>query len=300
MNIVKISGLVKSFRQRRVLDGLSMSVNTGDIYGLLGPNGAGKTTTMRILIGLLGYKKGDVSVLGENPLMAGEKIRQKANMLPEDFSLYGWMSAIDYLNFFAGLYGVEKSRRELTKALNIVGLDNKDTIRPIRTFSRGMKQRLGLARAVINEPQLLFLDEPTSGLDPKGRKEIHNLLLELNKEKNTTIIISTHILDDVERLCRRIGILYKGRLQYEGGISAGTAGQKYRYRFKVANENFSFGGVKSSYIRLIGKENQWITCLIEGISPTEAIKMLIARGIYIIEAKSLANGIEELYLEHTI
>ena len=218
MNTVEVGSLCKSFDGRPVLKELAMTVGQGDIYGFLGPNGTGKTTTLRILVGLLRADSGNIRVLGVDPEKKSDQLKQWVNMLPESQGFYGWMRATDYLGFFAGLYGLRLSGPKSRQLLARVGLDTAEN-RSIRSFSRGMKQRLGIARSLLNEPHVLFLDEPTNGLDPKGRRDIHDLLLGLNLENDITIVLSTHILDDVQQLCNRIGILFDAKLQYEGRLN---------------------------------------------------------------------------------
>lgn len=220
MNTVEVGSLRKAFEDQPVIRDLSMTVGQGDIYGFLGPNGAGKTTTLRILIGLLRADSGNIRVLGVDPEKQSDQLKQWVNMLPESQGFYSWMRATDYLGFFAGLYGLKLSKSKIHQLLGRVGLDAAKN-QYIRGFSRGMKQRLGIARSLLNEPHVLFLDEPTNGLDPKGRRDIHDLLLDLNHGNDITIILSTHILDDVQQLCNRIGILFNGRMRYEGALNKG-------------------------------------------------------------------------------
>ena len=182
MTAIEVRGLKKSFDGKVVLDSISMTVRRGDIYGFLGPNGSGKTTTLRILLGIISADEGEITVLGFDPSSSGQILRRKVNALPESHGLYGWMSALHYLRFFSQLYGMAFSADELRARLQQVGLDPEDR-RPVRTFSRGMKQRLGIARAIVNDAVILFLDEPSNGLDPRGRREVHDLLLRLNRGK---------------------------------------------------------------------------------------------------------------------
>jgi len=244
MNTIEIKSLDKSFNGEKVLDGTHMTVYESDIYGFLGPNGSGKTTTLRILCGILHPDRGEVSVLGQDPSLKGNLLRQRINILPESHGFYGWMRASEYLRFFGRLYGLNLSAEDCRMHLQQVGLDPADQ-RLIRTFSRGMKQRLGIARALLNEPEILFLDEPTNGLDPRGRRDIHDLLLRLNREKKMTIVISTHLLDDVERLCNRIAILHKTKIQYEGSIMG-----------QVAEAMQINSGLESMYLACTGGEKQ--------------------------------------------
>ena len=298
MNAIEVRGLKKSFDATVVLDSISMMVRRGDIYGFLGPNGSGKTTTLRILLGIINADEGEITVLGFDPSSSGQILRRRANALPESHGFYGWMSALHYLRFFSQLYGMAFSADELRARLQQVGLDPEDH-RPVKTFSRGMKQRLGIARAIVNDAVILFLDEPTNGLDPRGRREVHDLLLTLNREKGLTIVISTHILDDVERLCNRIAILDHGKLRYEGPLAYNQDGRTIRYRFHLGNGGLIPSPWEYSGISLVEKKEAWITCLIEGISPAQAIKTLVESGLPIIEAQTVSGGLEDLYLAHT-
>jgi len=173
VRVIDVRSLKKSFAGKKVLEDASMAVSQGDIYGFLGPNGSGKTTTLRILLGILFPDGGKVAVLKMDPFVDGELLRQRINVLPESHGFYGWMRAEEYLRFFGQLYGLQLTAVDSHKRLEQVGLDPADR-RSIRTFSRGMKQRLGIARSLLNDPEILFLDEPTNGLDPKGRREIHD------------------------------------------------------------------------------------------------------------------------------
>ncbi len=298
MIAIRVRNLKKTFGAKTVLDSVSMTVHEGDICGFLGPNGSGKTTTLRVLLGIMGADEGEVSVLGLNPALSGHILRRRVNALPESHGLYGWMSAHRYLKFFSQLYGMTPNTDQLRTGLLQVGLDPNDH-RPIRTFSRGMKQRLGIARATINEASILFLDEPTNGLDPRGRREIHDLLLTLNREQGLTIVISTHILDDVERLCNRIAIMDMGRVRYEGPLASGNNARSLRYRLHLDNSCSMPSGWTYPGIDIIENKEGWITCSIDGIPPAYAIKTLVEAGLPILEAEILSGGLEDLYLSHT-
>jgi ABC-type multidrug transport system ATPase subunit len=298
MNAIEIKSLDKSFNGKKVLDGTYMTVYQSDIYGFLGPNGSGKTTTLRILCGILRPDRGNVSVLGQNPSLEGNFLRQRINILPESHGLYGWMRADEYLRFFSRLYGLNLTDADCRTHLHQVGLEPGDQ-RPIRTFSSGMKQRLGIARSLLNNPEVLFLDEPTNGLDPKGRREIHDLLLRLNREKGMTIVISTHILDDVERLCNRIAILHDKKIQYEGSLLEESAGKPLFYKFRIADDktiadNWHFPGISFQK-----KNGRWLECIIENGRPEDAIKLLLQNGIPVAEAVQISGGLESTYIACT-
>ena len=216
--IVEIEDLSLDLDGKKILQNIDLHLKKGDIYGLLGPNGAGKSTTIFVILGLYKKRTGKVRILGEDPGISAEKIRNLLGVMPEYADFYGWMSALEYLNWHCHLYENIKTKKEIKKVLERVGID-KVWKRPIRTFSRGMKQRLAMARALITDPELLILDEPTNGLDPKGRYEIHELLKSIASENKAGVLLSSHILDDVDRLCNRIGIINQGITLMEGDVA---------------------------------------------------------------------------------
>ena len=216
MSAIEIRGLVKEFGATRAVDGLNLSVPKGAVFGFLGPNGAGKTTTLRILTGLAAPSEGSVSILGVDVTKNYEQISPRIGYLPENPAFYGWMTAVEYLSFCADLFSLSKEDRDrrVGYILDVVGLS--DINRPILGYSKGMKQRLGVAQALINGGDVLFLDEPTSALDPVGRKEVLDMIATLAKEK--TVFFSTHILSDVERVCDQVAMLNKGKLVIESDL----------------------------------------------------------------------------------
>jgi ABC-2 type transport system ATP-binding protein len=215
--IISVQNLLKKYNGNTALDRLNFNVETGDIFGFLGPNGAGKTTTIRILTGIIKADSGNVLINGHDVLREPMAVKRIINALPESNGYYEWMTAYEYLEFFSKLYEEEKSNQKIYELLNDVGLTRKERY-PIRSYSRGMKQRLGIARALINKPKILFLDEPANGLDPKGRRDIHDMLIELNQKHGTTIFLSTHLLDDVERLCKTVAIINYGKIVRTGDL----------------------------------------------------------------------------------
>ena len=209
--IIKVENLVKRYDGHTALDGLDFGVEAGDIFAFLGPNGAGKTTTIRILTAIIRADSGNVLIGGHDVFKEPAEVKKIINALPESSGYYEWMTGREYLGFFSGLYEGKTSPQDIRVLLEAVGLHGKEG-HLIRSYSRGMKQRLGIARSLINRPKVLFLDEPTNGLDPIGRKDIHDLLIDLNRKHGTTIFLSTHLLDDVNRLCNRIAIINYGKI----------------------------------------------------------------------------------------
>jgi ABC-2 type transport system ATP-binding protein len=213
--IIVINDVTKSYGAHVAVRDLNLAIEPGEFFGFLGPNGAGKTTTIRLLTGLIEPDKGEITVGGiENTDRMS--VASISGVMPESRGFYLWMTAEEYLEFFAGLYGVKDTDKVVRGLLDQVGLTERKHSR-IATFSRGMKQRLGLARSLINSPKILFLDEPTLGLDPKGQEDIQNLLRDLNEE-GVTIFYSSHLLSEVAVLCTRVGIINHGTLVADGDI----------------------------------------------------------------------------------
>ena len=217
MGILEIRGLRKSFGQRKVLDGLDMEVSEHSVFGFVGQNGAGKTTTMKIVLGLLRADGGDAYVCGAKVAYGETKTNRSIGFLPDVPEFYGYMRPMEYLRLCGDVTGLGRtqSAERGEELLSLVGLGGEK--KKIGGFSRGMKQRLGIAQALLSEPQLLICDEPTSALDPIGRKEILDILLKIRGK--TTVVFSTHILSDVEKICDRIAVLHNGRLALHGTLS---------------------------------------------------------------------------------
>lgn len=214
MDALEIKGLQKSFGSTEVIKDLTLSVPEHSVFGFIGKNGAGKTTTMKMILGLLKPDRGNIRIFGENVTYGQSRTNRLTGYLPDVPEFYGYMTAREYLRFCGEISALSKTeiRRRSEELLELVGL--KDNKKRVGGFSRGMKQRLGIAQALLGEPRLLICDEPTSALDPIGRKEILDILLQI--KGRTTVIFSTHILTDVERICDRIGVLNGGKLVLSG------------------------------------------------------------------------------------
>jgi ABC-2 type transport system ATP-binding protein len=214
--MIRTENLTKKYNGFKAVNNLSLEVKEGEIYGFLGPNGAGKTTTILMLLGILKPTQGEIYLFGQDMTKDSLSIKKKMGVVSEKQYLYKEMTAGEYLNFFADLYAVKNRKKkidQLLEAVNLLEVRNKK----LGAFSRGMQQKLGFARALLHDPQLLLLDEPVSGLDPTGIKQVRDLIEQENR-KGRTIFISSHLLSEVERLCGRVGIINKGRLLAEDSM----------------------------------------------------------------------------------
>lgn len=235
MKTIEASELTKSYGGRPALSGLSLGVEEGDIFGFLGPNGAGKTTTIRILTGLLGPDSGEARVAGMDVVAHPRAVKRAVGVLPESQGYYGWMTGEEYLSYFAELYGVPNAVGRARELLDEVGLGERGGSL-VGGYSRGMRQRLGIARAMVHHPKVLFLDEPSLGLDPKGQREMNDLIRHLAREEGVTVFLSSHLLSEIEDLCTRFAIVREGRLIAEGDreeLEARLGGRR-RLRLEVS------------------------------------------------------------------
>ncbi len=237
--IVRVENIVKDFRpgfglrRKRVLHGISFEVQEGEIFGFVGPNGAGKTTMLKILMGLIRADEGRASILGSD---VGETaFRRHVGFLPENPYFYDYLTGRELLHFYARLSGVTADRRagRVDALLCLVGLSHASDAR-LRTYSKGMLQRVGIAQALVHEPKVVFLDEPMSGLDPIGRKEVRDLILRLRNE-GKTVFMNTHILPDVEMTCDRVAIIVNGRIRHESAIDRILADNEREADLVLAN-----------------------------------------------------------------
>jgi ABC-2 type transport system ATP-binding protein len=216
---VSIRGLRHSYKRHVALDGISFDVSARSIHGFVGPNGAGKTTTLKILATLLKPQHGEVTVFGHDIRRDCKEVRRRIGFMPDHFSMYRQMTVQEYLDFFAAAYGLDYDRRTRTIA-DVLTLTDMESRRHdlIKGLSRGMQQRVSLARVLVNDPDLLLLDEPASGLDPRARIELMEILKEL-KRMGKTIFISSHILSELALLCDSVSILDRGRVKYSGSMA---------------------------------------------------------------------------------
>lgn len=304
MDAIVIEGLTKTFWSGwpgrpsvTVLDGLTLSIGEGQIYGFLGPNGSGKTTTLKILLGLMHATTGRVEVLGKP---AGNvMVRKRIGFLPESPYFYDYLTAEEFLTFYghlAGLDRVELNKR-VTHLLEIVGLVDART-RQLRKFSKGMLQRVGLAQALIHDPELVILDEPMSGLDPVGRKQVRDLILGL-RDQGKTVFFSTHIIPDVEMICDRVGVLAKGKLLATGRVEE-LVTRGHTQSVEIVCQGIKADGIPaitSAATRVLQRGQHSLIMLPGPDRLEETLAVIRAQGGTLISVTPQKGSLEELFLQ---
>ncbi|NLZ45589.1 MAG: ABC transporter ATP-binding protein [Clostridiales bacterium] len=303
MNILSINNLNKSFGDKKVIDNMTLNVPEGCIYGFLGANGAGKTTTMKMILGLIKKDSGEIKICGETVSFGQNKTNQYVGYLPDVPAFYKYMRPMEYLKLCGELTSLDsktiKERSE--ELLSLVGLGKED--KKIGSFSRGMKQRLGIAQALINQPKLLICDEPTSALDPIGRKEILDILVSVKGK--TTIVFSTHILSDVEKICDHVSVLNNGKIVLDGTLADL---KKQNGRHDVLEISFISQGDMISFFnnkRILSIQNQITskdnTLVITSNKLNEIQKTIydvfISTGIFPTKIEVLEPTMESLFME---
>ena len=306
MKSIEVNNLVKMFNGFTAVDEISFSVDEGEIFGLLGPNGAGKTTTIRMLSALIAPSSGNATIGGYDVQQDALKVREIIGVLTESPSLYGRLSALENMEFFAKAYGVTEKQARDTKTKELLDFfqlwDRRND--PVGQYSKGMKQKLAIARALIHSPEILYLDEPTSGLDPRASKDIRDLMEELTKNEHQTILLCTHRLEDAEKLCDRVMIINKGR-----PITVASP-RDLRKRFSSSQEvligltSMDDGLVETlrklpSVINLTvhSEENSLSVSLREENDTPAMVKAIVDHGAGVRYVKPLEMSLEEAYLE---
>ncbi|MBV6419827.1 MAG: putative ABC transporter ATP-binding protein YxlF [Ignavibacteriaceae bacterium] len=232
--VIQISSLSKRFKDLLAVDELELHVNRGDVFGFLGPNGAGKSTTIRMMLSLISPTSGTINIFGKSLLENRKEILKNIGAIVEKPDFYQYLPAIKNLEILAKISGKEVSSKRIIELLDLVGLKDRAGSK-VKTYSHGMKQRLGIAQALLHDPELIVLDEPTTGLDPQGMKEIRDLILRLSKDENKTIFLSSHILSEIELVANRMIIINKGKKIVEGEVSNLLNSNKVKVTVEVEN-----------------------------------------------------------------
>lgn len=299
---IEVKNLSKSFKTFKAVNGISFSVEAGRVVGFLGPNGAGKTTTLRMLVGLSHPDKGEIAIAGQQIVFGESANNTKFGYLPEQPAFYGWMTGAEYLGFIADTYSLKGQKKidNIKRVLKIVDLtEAKD--RRIAGYSNGMKQRLGIAQALLNDPEVLIMDEPVSALDPIGRREILRIISNLKKEK--TILFSTHILSDVDRICDDVVIINKGKIVAQSSLIE----LKEKYSKPILEIEFS---ADPSPILSDLKQQGWAERVEESgnqlkiwlsdnaaIDQNVPLKYIAAKGISVLKYGLMLPEVEDLFID---
>jgi ABC-2 type transport system ATP-binding protein len=243
--IIETEGLTKKYGTQTAVNNLTLQIREGEVFGFLGPNGAGKTTTLLMFLGLTEPSSGKVRVIGFDPAREPLRVKEKVGYLPENVGFYDDMDARQNLRFIARLNRIPDgiSAKKIDELLKQVGLFEEGK-KKVGTYSKGMRQRLGIAEVLIKEPKLIFLDEPTIGLDPDGTNRMLDLIHSLSREKNITIFLSSHLLDQVQRICDRVGIMIKGNL-----VAIGPIQELAKKKLGVEKEHYTLEELYMKYFK---------------------------------------------------
>jgi ABC-2 type transport system ATP-binding protein len=294
---LQLEGIRKTLAGREVLKGISLTVETGDVFGYLGSNGAGKTTTIRILLDLIRPTSGEVRVMGESA--AREEVRRRIGFVLEADGLYNALSAVENLQFYARIYGLSNARARIATLLADVGLADRARDR-VGGFSKGMRQRLALARALVHDPQVLILDEPMSGIDPSGQIELRQILLDVVRRAGKTVFFSSHDLDEVQRICNRIALIDQGTIRLQGELATlmremgghevviDTAGATPEPVLRALRDAPRLGFQITTDKGLVFSPP-------EGVEVSEIVGFLVGHGVRVEGARRKEASLEELY-----
>jgi ABC-2 type transport system ATP-binding protein len=283
-------------RPYRALDALTLDVDGGDVFGFLGPNGAGKTTTLKLLMGLVFPTSGEAELLGRP--VGDVLVRRRIGYLPENPYLYDYLTAEELLQYFAGLfgYGPADRRRRAAQLLDEVGIGAERRLQ-LRKFSKGMLQRVGIAQALINDPELVVLDEPMSGLDPLGRRDVRALILGL-RDRGCTVFFSSHVLADAEALCSRVAILARGRLVSVGRLADIVAFTHRGWELVVAGVTDSAAGVLQRDARRLVRigDGRYAIELPPEVPPDRVLAALTAAGGTLVSLNPIRDTLEDYFV----
>ncbi len=298
-SIIQINHLSKRFNNFTAVDDLSFSVNEGEVYGFLGQNGAGKSTTIRMMLSLIKPTEGSINIFGLSLEKEREKILSRIGAVVEKPDLYKYLSAYENMKLFSTLSGLSLGRSEIMRQLAVVGLEKRAHDK-VKVFSQGMKQRLGIAVALVNNPSLIILDEPTNGLDPQGIADMRSLILMLSREQGKTLLVSSHLLSEVEQIADSMIIIDKGKKMVEGKVSELINPEKVQVEIISLDNNAA---------KEVILESQWAAGLIEASMEKilletkkelipDLFKLLVEQGVLLASIRS-TNTLESYFLSIT-
>jgi len=297
MDAIRLEAISKQLGEREVLRGVSFTVGQGDIFGYLGPNGAGKTTTIRILLGLLQPTSGRAAILGED--VSRDEARRKVGFVLESDGLYDNKTAEENLWYYARIYGMAEPAERIDRILHLVELGDRAKDK-VGTYSKGMRQRLALARAMTHNPELMVLDEPTAGVDPSGQIEVREVILNMAHKEGKTIFISSHNLDEVQRTCNRIALVDRGEIKLYGELEQlqrERSGNAVEIETTEAIAEPLFSELRSlSHLGLRERQDKTLTFAPqEGVRVPDIVSLLVGRGVEIEGVNKKEASLEEIY-----
>ncbi|WP_141430922.1 ABC transporter ATP-binding protein [Bacillus sp. 03113] len=292
--IIETNQLTKSFGLRKAVENVNLKIKKGEIYGFLGPNGAGKTTTIRMLLGLAKPTKGSIHIFGKDMKKEKLSVLKKVGSLVEYPSYYGHLTAYENLEAIRVLLNAPKSRIE--EVLSIVRL-TKEAKRPVKGFSLGMKQRLGIAAALLGNPELLILDEPTNGLDPSGILEIRELIKSMPKEYGMTIVVSSHLLSEIDQMATDVGIISKGQLIFQDSIEKLRHQSKEKISITVNDPEEAWRMLLSKGIQAERMDDQLMFNTVENQVIASIIEKLVQHQISIYRVEEEKKSLEDIFLD---
>ncbi|MEI9945668.1 MAG: ABC transporter ATP-binding protein [Chitinophagaceae bacterium] len=297
--VIKVSDLTKSFRDVKAVNGLSFTVPSGEIYGFLGQNGAGKSTTIRMLLTLIQPDSGDIEIFGMNLKKHRKQILQNTGAIIERPDLYKYLTARENLKIFAAISGVKVPAKKIMDQLEMVGLAERANSK-VKTYSQGMKQRLGIAIALVHNPQLIILDEPTNGLDPQGIADIRNLILHLSRDLGKTVLVSSHLLSEIELIADSMLIIDKGKKIAEGKAAELFDPAETVVELKTTDINTTYEKLQQSKWNnlLVEKKNDAILLKLHRSQVPVVMKELVLMDIAITSFYS-KNSLEDYFLSLT-
>lgn len=297
MYFVETSQLVHRFSEREpVLNNIALQVPEGSIYGFLGPNGAGKTTTLRLILGLLRKQAGDISIFGKPFTTHRVEILKKVGSLIESPSIYGHLTATENLALLRTMHQCPKTR--IQEVLQLVGLAHTGK-KKARQFSLGMKQRLSIAIALLHNPALLILDEPTNGLDPNGILEVRELLQRLNRESGVTVLVSSHLLSEIEKLVTHIGIIHKGNMKFQGTLNElqDKHHQSVSVFFDTSDQARAMQLAAGSNLTPVMKEGKMVLTVDSRNQVAQINQHLVNSGLDVYEIGVIRNDLEKIFMD---
>ncbi len=296
-DVISLEHVRKQLGGREILKDVTLAVKRGDIFGYLGPNGAGKTTSIRVILGLFIPNSGKAIVLGQNT--RNDKVREKVGFVLETDGLYENLSAYDNLLYYGQIYDVSRLKDRIIKAVSIVGLADRLQDKA-GTYSKGMRQRLALARAILHDPEVLILDEPTAGVDPTGQIEIRRIMLDMVQKEGKTILLSSHNLDEVQRICNRIALIHQGQIKLYGALEQlqhemGSGGVMIETTQPVAPVVVSELQGQSGVSIRSQMERKLTLSVSQSLGVPAVVALLASRGVGIEQVIKQEASLEEIY-----